>query len=914
MLMFSILRYLSTIAIWAAVSLVTPAAFGGSIPVKTIFDGTDIKINAGLMDFSIPFPEIVSLAGKRCKPVLENRDGENRLLYSGEVNGELTISIGTAGNVTLDFSDLEEADFGEIRLFIPFSLANLARWHYDSGEPVAFPAFAEKDFPSKEFSSFHLTDSAGNHFALTLGTGPLAGAVQDYRLREWKVFVLNILVPLRGEKNKKVELLFSAEKGRERFTVDRFGQPFDLDFPGKVKNEEELRADVAGDNEYYASFQPPQTDRFGGLPGTGKQYGLRGTGFFRVDRVEGRDVLVTPEGNLFFHLGICCLNNSVDYTYVAGREQIYERLPERAGLYETSYFPGDANRVSFYISNVITKTGRAYNPDQQREVLASRARTWGFNSFGAWSGDFADASMPYTPELSCGGSLGYFFDPFDEKELASIDQRFAAILKPLADDPMLLGYFIANEQPYSNVPRLVMETTGSRPVRLAFVEELRKKYRSIEALNQAWGSSCGSFEALRDAVIETKTEAAWDDVATFTRTFLDRYFREISRLIRKNDPNHLLLGARFLPAMTSMDDAALACAEYCDVFSINYYTHKIDPAFLDRVAAKVGRPIILSEFSFGTSEQGLSGGVRDVRTQKERGEAYRAYVEQAAGLPYLVGIQWFTMIDQPLTGNAPWSYNGENMNTGFLSVTDRPYRECLAEVIKTNYDICNVMFKKRPPFSGPAAGPTADLRRRKVAQAPRALPGHKLSGTLTNWPGRPAEHLGRDELVEDRGGDPEFNADFWLCWDTERLYLFLTVKDATPARPNASSELLWSGDAVELFFGPRETTREGGLLFHDRQLIVAASSGLNYKWYNTSASPAVETAFMLHPDKRGYGMEIAIPWSALGITPEPGVEFLFDLGVDESSNGSERKRQLMWSGTDRNSSDRSFWGIVKLVP
>jgi len=896
------------------IGLITFCSYGESIQVKTIFDGNDIIINAGLMNFSIPLPELISSSGKRSKPVIENKGTQSILTYSGDAKGKLIISIEADGGVTFAFSSLKGAESCEIRLFIPYNLANISKWYYDSCVPIAFPAFADKDFPSRKFSCFNLTDSSENSFSLTLKSGPLVGTVQDYRLRQWKIFVLSIGLPLHHQDNKTLRMAFSGRTGEKaHFAVDRFGQPFEKDFPGKVKTKEELQCDNHNDVSYYSSFHPPKYDPFGGMSGSGKKYQLKGTGFFRVDKADGRDVLVTPDGNVFFHLGVCCLNNGVDYTYIAKRENIYEWLPEHGGIYEKSYFPQDANRISFYIANVITKTGREYDSGKQREEMASRARCWGFNSFGAWSGHFSHASMPYTPELSCGGSLGYFFDPFDEKELASIDQRLASRLKPLANDPMLLGYFIANEQPYGNIPRLVMETKAPQPLRLAFLNEMRKKYRSINALNHAWGTSLKSFDDLRGMVVETKTEAAWDDVAAFSGIFVDRYFREISRLIRKNDPNHLLLGARFLPAMASMDNAAKACAEYCDVFSINYYTDKIDSKFLDKVAKNVARPIILSEFSFGTSEQGLSGGVRDVRTQQERGLAYRDYVEHAACLPYIVGIQWFTMIDQPLTGNAPWSYNGENMNTGLLSVTDRPYKKCIDEIIKTNYEIYEVMLQKRVPFANRQVGTKNKQKQRKVMQAPKALPGHKLSGNFIAWPGRPAEHLGTDELVENRGGNDDFNADFWLCWDMRNLYVFATIKDETPARNDQSDKNLWSGDSVELFFGPRDTTRNGGLLFDDRQLIVAASQKLKYHWHNTTSAPVIQTALVLHPDKHGYVMEIAIPWTALRITPQPGLEFLFDLGVDESDNGLQRKRQLIWSGTDRNNADRSYWGIVKLV-
>ena len=46
--------------------------------------------------------------------------------------------------------------------------------------------------------------------------------------------------------------------------------------------------------------------------------------------------------------------------------------------------------------------------------------------------------------------------------------------------------------------------------------------------------------------------------------------------------------------------------KYSDVISINYYSYKIEADLLNEVYTKSGgRPILLSEFGYGTAEQGL---------------------------------------------------------------------------------------------------------------------------------------------------------------------------------------------------------------------------------------------------------------------------------------------------------------------
>ena len=78
--------------------------------------------------------------------------------------------------------------------------------------------------------------------------------------------------------------------------------------------------------------------------------------------------------------------------------------------------------------------------------------------------------------------------------------------------------------------------------------------------------------------------------------------------------------------------------------------------------------------------------------------AYRHYVEHAAALGYVVGIEWFTLVDQAATGRFFEKYNGEAANTGLISVADRPWEPMLEEMLKINYEIYKVFFNERPPF------------------------------------------------------------------------------------------------------------------------------------------------------------------------------------------------------------------------
>jgi hypothetical protein len=209
----------------------------------------------------------------------------------------------------------------------------------------------------------------------------------------------------------------------------------------------------------------------------------------------------------------------------------------------------------------------------------------------------------------------------------------------------------------------------------------------------------GGFPELIDRVLSVKSDAAKKDVQDFTGVFFEEYFRLVSETFRRYDNNHLLIGCRLQPGTINNEQLCRIAGKYLDVMSFNYYTDGVDKDFLRRIYGWTGgRPMILSEFFWGSSkESGLTGG-REVPTQQQRGLAYRNYVEQSAALGFVVGIEWFTMVDQSVSGRWFQGFDGERANTGVLSVADRPWRAMLDEMMKTNYDIYKVEFGEQRPF------------------------------------------------------------------------------------------------------------------------------------------------------------------------------------------------------------------------
>jgi len=105
---------------------------------------------------------------------------------------------------------------------------------------------------------------------------------------------------------------------------------------------------------------------------------------------------------------------------------------------------------------------------------------------------------------------------------------------------------------------------------------------------------------------------------------------------------------------------------------------------------------MVGEFHFGALDVGLpSSGLGHVRTQTDRGRAYRVYVEDAAANPNCVGAHWFTLYDQSALGR----FDGENYNIGFLDVCNRPYDELCKAGIATHERIYEVAAGELTPYA-----------------------------------------------------------------------------------------------------------------------------------------------------------------------------------------------------------------------
>lgn len=377
-----------------------------------------------------------------------------------------------------------------------------------------------------------------------------------------------------------------------------------------------------------------------------------------------------------------------------------------------------------------------------------RLQAWGFNTVGNWSAPaLADAArVPYTLPLSIVGDYtsistgndwwGGMPDPFDPRFAMATERAVAIAARDHRDDPWLIGYYADNELAWAGPgddPKAryalaygTLKMTTDVPAKRAFLKQLRDKYRNQAGLSKAWGIDLPAWELMEDPGFvpplpnpeHPEIEA---DFKYFQKVFADTYFKTISDSLKWHAPNQMLLGGRFA---VSTPEAVASCAQYCDVLSFNMYTLKPQDGYDFAALAALDKPVLITEFNFGSSDRGpLWGGVTPVAKEEDRGPAYANFLKQALNEPSIVGVHWFQYLDQPVTGRL---LDGENGHFGLVGVTDLPYQGFVETVRKSNLQALEQLGKEAQKT------PAAEVEGGRKAEAGKAAEAAQAGGHSGN--------------------------------------------------------------------------------------------------------------------------------------------------------------------------------------
>ena len=597
-----------------------------SATTSFVDEGAKIDIK-GMGDFTLSFPKLKHGEDQKEAAPIEKKISGNHADLKYADGTSLAMDLQPDGDLAMSFNGIPaDLKFFQMVVLIGPQYSDGGLWKVDSDSAKPFP----KEKPPKPFlfqghaRTFSFSDASGHTLSLSLPPYSYQ-QLADNREWNWNIFQWSVLVPCHVDMTKFVLSMkaSSPEPGQAaQFLIDKFGQAVAKEFPEKVKDEAELKADAQSESAYYANLKPLELDSFGGLPGSRAKFGLKSTGFFHVERKGAKWLLADPEGNVFFHLGVCSFGYNEDYTYVKDRKDIFEWLPALNDEYAAAWHPDKYwhdDTMSFYITNLIRKYGTSFERDRHLRTMVDRVRRMGFNSIGAFSGSpvFKAAHIPYVSSLpleiwsfapDLPGIRGVF-DPFEEANVSKMDRLFAKQVAPSAEEPLLIGYFLANEQGFEDIARAAPQLPGKHAAKRKLVEMLKESYGDIAAFNSAWGLDAKDFDSLLDKGLAVTTQKAFDDMRRYSEIFLESYYSLISSTFRKYDKNHLLIGNRWQPGTANSEMLCRIAGKYMDVISVNYYTVGVDADFMKRIYDWSGeKPQIWSEFFYTSSAESNVGG------------------------------------------------------------------------------------------------------------------------------------------------------------------------------------------------------------------------------------------------------------------------------------------------------------------
>jgi hypothetical protein len=474
---------------------------------------------------------------------------------------------------------------------------------------------------------------------------------------------------------------------------------------------------------------------------------------FSIRTQDGVTWLADSSGQHYFSFGINVANRGEDH--VSADSEPRMEAGERAA--------SSGYRASSFYSNHM----------EWAAATARRLDRWGFNTIGGWSDwellrKVPGAQFAHTPVLHIGAAAGApWRDMWNTRWLEIMEA--APREKIRVSDSRVIGHYSDNELDWWNgaLFRHTLDHPASSGQRQRLVELLREQYEDDWSLllDDFEPEGATSFEELNQAgqVYLRPGSSGISSYRRFLGMIAAQYYRTTSEIIRSKAPQGLLLGDRFRTSY--YPELVRAAAAETDVISTNLKASWNDGTFarfyLDSLHSLSGKPIIVSEIYLASTEnrsgnRNRKGGFPTVMTQDERAAAARRSLLELAGLPYVVGVDWFQYYDEPPGGR----FDGEDFNMGLVDIDDRPYSGLVKSLSSFNLTELHL---------------TADAPRPNATQGVPPSPADPAG----RW--RPFEAL--REWDRERGFVPATAtapfADLYLAWDGSGLWLGLYALDLT---------------------------------------------------------------------------------------------------------------------------------------
>lgn len=149
-----------------------------------------------------------------------------------------------------------------------------------------------------------------------------------------------------------------------------------------------------------------------------------------------------------------------------------------------------------------------------------------------------------------------------------------------------------------------------------------------------------------------------------------------------------------------------------------------------------------------------------------------------------------------------------------------------------------------------------------------------------------------EKVLKGDVGAPDIAANWKGLWDTDNAYIIVEVTDNSLQN---DSDNWWEDDAIEVFIDG-DNSRFG---MYDGENDFQ----WGFKWQSDvinagGSNPANSTDGIIYKmveTINGYSLEVSIPWTTIGITPEAGSKIGFDIAINDDDDGGDKDNKLSWN-------------------
>jgi hypothetical protein len=209
---------------------------------------------------------------------------------------------------------------------------------------------------------------------------------------------------------------------------------------------------------------------------------------------------------------------------------------------------------------------------------------------------------------------------------------------------------------------------------------------------------------------------------------------------------------------------------------------------------------------------------------------------------------------------------------------------------------CYGIWKIGPPGSTPSptpdpkptATPTPDPE--SVASIISTSVGPVIDGKLDAiWSNAPGYNISKT-VSGTVSSSSDLAGSYRAMWDTEKLYILVSVSDEKPVNDSAS---IWDDDGVEIYLDGDNSKSSGYDNVNDLQYIFDGSTVVETKLNRTNG-----VTFVRSDLSDGYVVEASIPWSVIGVAAGSKAKIGIDIHINDDDDNGSRDGKLAWSSSD----------------